>query len=62
MYPGMFFRKVAYTRYDVSWFAEWMDYSMFFGVMYKISTIVTTLSVLTIATYFPAVSGLKYHY
>jgi hypothetical protein len=24
---GSFFRKVAYTRCDVAWFKEWMDFS-----------------------------------
>jgi hypothetical protein len=24
---GIFFCKVAYARYDVSWFLEWMDFN-----------------------------------
>jgi hypothetical protein len=24
--PGLFFRKVAYTSYDVFWFVKWMDF------------------------------------
>jgi hypothetical protein len=26
-YTEFFFRKVAYTRYDVAWFVVWMDFS-----------------------------------
>jgi hypothetical protein len=28
-YAGIFFRKVAYTWYDVPWFVEWMDFRLF---------------------------------
>jgi hypothetical protein len=27
-YTGHFSRKVAYTRYDVSWFIDWMKFSI----------------------------------
>jgi hypothetical protein len=28
MYRGLFFRKVAYTRYDVAVFVAWMDFTV----------------------------------
>jgi hypothetical protein len=29
---GIFFRKVAYTMYDVSWFIEWMNFNSVMGL------------------------------
>jgi hypothetical protein len=27
IHTGIFFRKVGYTRYDVVWFAEWINFT-----------------------------------
>jgi hypothetical protein len=39
IYKELFFRKVAYTRYDVPWFVEWVDFCKGSGKFFSPHTI-----------------------